>query len=142
MSGGGLFPGLTPARAARFAALPLRNLGREYPNHVMHLLNDAADAQTPRALHPAFWGSYDWHSAVHGFWLLARILRRFPDGTEAGTITALFDAHLTAGHIAGEVAYFEAPGRAGFTRPYGWGWLLALADELRRLPQPQAAGWR
>jgi len=134
--------GLTAARAARFAALPLRNLGHEYPNHLMHLLNDASDIRGPRALHPVFWGSYDWHSAVHGFWLLARCLRRQPALAEAGAIAALFDAHLTAANGAAEAAYFAAPGRAGYERPYGWGWLLALAAELDRLPHPRAAAWR
>ena len=134
--------GLTAARAARFAALPLRNLGQEYPNHLMHLLNDAGDVRGPRDLHPVFWGSYDWHSAAHGFWLLARCLRRHPDMPEAGAIAALFDAHLTPAGGATEAAYFRAPGRAGFERPYGWGWLLALSAELARLPYPHAAAWR
>ena len=133
---------LTEERATRFAALPLQNLGREYPNHLMHLLNDAADIRGPRDLHPVFWGSYDWHSAVHGFWLLARCLRRHPCMAGAGAIATLFDAHLIAANGEAEAAYFRAPGRAGYERPYGWGWLLALAAELERLPHPHAAAWR
>jgi hypothetical protein len=134
--------GLDAARAARFAALPLHNLGREYPNHLMHLVNDAADLRGPRELHPIFWGSYDWHSAVHGFWLLARCLRRHPQMPDAAAIAALFDAHLTAAHGEAEAAYFRAPGRAGYERPYGWGWLLALVAECERLSHPNAAVWR
>ncbi|MBP7065419.1 MAG: DUF2891 domain-containing protein [Ferrovibrio sp.] len=134
--------GLTETQALRFAALPLRNLTAEYPNHLAHLLNGPADLLPPRALHPIFYGSYDWHSAVHGFWLLARCLRRFPNLPIAPQIVALFDTHLTAEHGVAEAAYFQAPGRAGYERPYGWGWLLALAAELQHLPQAHAADWR
>lgn len=132
---------LTRDQALRFAALPLRNLASEYPNHLAHLLNAPNDLASPRALHPIFYGSYDWHSAVHGWWLLARCLRRFPDLDIAGQAEALFDSHFTlkAGRI--EVEYFLAPGRAGYERPYGWGWLLALAAELRQWRHPRAADW-
>jgi hypothetical protein len=90
------------------------------------------DARTPRALHPIFFGSLDWHSCVHGYWLLARLLRRFPSMAEAPRIRALFDEAFTAANVEGEVAYLRGPLRATFERPYGWAWLLALAAELRR----------
>jgi hypothetical protein len=124
--------GLTPEMAAGFARLALGHVSREYPNKLDHLLRDASDVQGPRALHPVFFGSLDWHSCVHGYWLLATVLRRFPALDECVAIRALFDERLTPDGIAGEVAYLSGPGRAGFERPYGWAWLLMLAAELRR----------
>ncbi|MCJ2069137.1 DUF2891 domain-containing protein [Methylobacterium sp. J-030] len=133
-------PALTPERAGRFAALALGHVTREYPNKPGHVLAGPEDARTPAALHPVFYGSYDWHSCVHAFWLLARVLRLFPDGAEAGAIRARFDAQLTPGKVAGECASFGRPDARGFERPYGWAWLLKLADELARLPEPRWAG--
>ena len=124
---------LTPELAARFADIALGHVGREYPNKLDHVLNGDADAQTPRALHPVFYGSFDWHSCVHGYWMLARVLRLFPDGAAAGAIAARFDEAFTAAAVAGEVAYLARPSSAGFERPYGWAWLLALAVALRPL---------
>jgi len=126
---------LTPEIGARFAAVALGHVTREYPNKPGHVLAGPEDARTPADLHPVFHGSYDWHSCVHGFWLLARVLRRFPDGAQAGTIRARFDAQLTPGRVAGECATFAAPNARGFERPYGWAWLLKLADELAHLPE-------
>ena len=120
--------------ASRFAAIALGHAAREYPNHLSHLLAGPADAQTPRALHPAFYGSLDWHSAVHAHWLLAHLLARHPTLPEAPAIARLFDAHLTPANIAAECAYFARPGARGFERPYGWAWLLKLAEALHRLP--------
>lgn len=126
---------LTPDIAARFAAVALGHVAREYPNKPGHVLAGPADARTPAALHPAFHGSYDWHSCVHGTWLLARVLRLYPDGPQAPAIRARLDAQLTPETVAGECAYFAAPTARGFERPYGWGWLLKLADELSALPE-------
>ena len=92
-----------------------------------------ATRRTPRALHPIFYGSYDWHSCVHGHWLLARLLRRFPDLRRGADIRALFDEQFTPEAVAGECAYFAAPTARGFKRPYGWAWLLKLAAELTLL---------
>lgn len=125
---------LTPDLAARFATLALGHVEREYPNKLDHVLAGAGDALTPSALHPVFYGSFDWHSCVHGYWLLARLLRRFPALTG---IAELFDRRLTARAIAGECDYLAAPTARGFERPYGWGWLLKLAAELAQLPQPR-----
>ncbi|MDP4006423.1 DUF2891 domain-containing protein [Methylobacterium sp. NEAU K] len=126
---------LTPEIAARFAATALGHVSREYPNKPGHVLSGPEDARTPADLHPVFHGSYDWHSCVHGYWLLARVLRLFPDGPQAGAIRARLDARLVPGTVAGECAYFAAPTARGFERPYGWAWLLKLADELSRLPE-------
>jgi hypothetical protein len=128
--------------AERLARLPLAGLEREYPNHLMHHLDSAADVASPKALHPIFYGCYDWHSAVHGYWLLLRCLRRFPALTQRPAIVALFERQFTAPNVAVECAYFLAPGRASFERPYGWAWLLKLAGELRLSALPQASEWR
>src|SRR5690349_23272579 len=122
---------LTRAEASHFAGLALKCVTREYPNKPDHTLNDSSDVQSPRQLHPAFYGCLDWHSAVHGHWMLVRLLRSEPDLPEAAAIRAALDANLTAGNIAAEVAYFAGANRQSFERPYGWGWLLQLAAELR-----------
>src|SRR5947209_6918091 len=116
---------------AQFARIALAHVEREYPNKLDHVMNDAGDVRSPRALHPVFYGSFDWHSCVHGYWLLATIARRFPDLPESSSIRQRFDRQLTAEKIAGEIAYLEQPSRAGFERPYGWAWLLMLSAELR-----------
>lgn len=134
-------PRLSPDQAARFAALPMRNLATEYPNSLAHFLNGPADLQSPSRLHPVFYGSYDWHSAVHGWWLLARCLRRHPDLPMADKALALFAAHFTPEGGAAEAAYMQQPGRGTWERPYGWGWLLALCAELQLWPQPEAKIW-
>lgn len=121
---------LTAALADRLAAIALGHVSREYPNKLDHVLNGPGDLRGPRELHPAFYGSFDWHSCVHGFWMLARLLRRFPAGAAAPAIRALFDAHLTDATIAVERAYLDRPLARGFERPYGWAWLLKLAAEL------------
>jgi len=125
-------PPLSPDLAARFARIALGHVQREYPNKLDHVLGAAADAQTPRHLHPIFYGSFDWHSCVHSYWMLARLARRYPGTPEAAATTVLFDASLTPAKVAGELAYLERPLSAGFERPYGWAWLLMLAGELRR----------
>jgi hypothetical protein len=126
---------LTPALASAFARAALANVTREYPRKLDHLLAAAPGDLTPRTVHPAFYGSYDWHSAVHMHWLLVRVLRTHPGLPEAGAITDRLDAHLSIQAIATERAYFDAPGRGTFERPYGWAWLLELQAEALRLAQ-------
>jgi hypothetical protein len=133
---------LTLAQAERFAALPLRNLATEYPNSLAHFVHGPDDMQPPHRLHPIFWGSYDWHSCVHGWWLLTRCLRRHPDLATAPQALVLYARFFTAEAGAGEAAYLDAPGRGTWQRPYGWGWLLALSAELALWDHPQAASWR
>jgi hypothetical protein len=127
--------------AARFATLALDCVAREYPSKIAHVLASDADARPPRLLTPAFFGCYDWHSAVHGHWLLARLARTFPEAPFAAPARAALARSLTAAHIADEVAYLRGPGRATFERPYGLAWLLQLAAELREWKDPGAAGW-
>lgn len=128
-------PGLTQDIATRFSRIALGHVRREYPNKPGHVLAGPEDARTPAQLHPVFYGSYDWHSCVHAYWMLARLLRRFPAMETAADIRALFDTQLVSEKVAGECAYLNAPTARGYERPYGWGWLLKLAAELRLLPE-------
>ena len=133
---------LSLEQASALAELPLAGLRREYPNLLAHLLNGPQDLAAPRELHPVFYGCYDWHSAVHGFWLLARLARRFPALPQQPAIVRVFAEHFTPRAFLREAEYFSAPGRGSYERPYGWAWLLALAAELGRWPLPQASGWQ
>lgn len=120
------------ARAAeRFANLALACVHKEYPNKISHSLNSDADVAAPRKLTPAFYGCYDWHSSVHGHWLLARLARTFPDAPFTAKARAALKESLTAENIAQEAAYLRADGRSSFERPYGLAWLLQLGAELR-----------
>lgn len=132
---------IEPALETRFMSMALDCVQREYPNKISHVLSSDADAQTPRALHPAFYGCFDWHSSVHGHWLLVRLLRTMPEDAMTQAATAALDANLTEQNIAGEMAYFEGEGRAAFERPYGLAWLLQLGAELREWDDPRARRW-
>jgi hypothetical protein len=134
-------PALDAETAGRLASLALDCLHREYPNKIAHVLNRDDDALPPRRLTPAFYGCYDWHSAIHGHWLLARLVRRFPDAEFAVPARAALARSLTEANIAAEVTYLDGEGRNSFERPYGLAWLLQLAAELREWPDDQARGW-
>ncbi len=123
--------GLSLAATGRFVGLALACVHREYPNKLAHSLDSDIDVQPPRELTPAFYGCYDWHSAVHAHWMLARAARLYPTEAFAAPARTALDESLTPAHIAGEVAYVGGPGRASFERPYGLAWLLMLAAELR-----------
>ena len=127
--------------AGRFAALALACVRTEYPNKIAHVLNSPEDVKAPHELTPAFYGCYDWHSSVHGHWLLARLVRTFPAARFAADAAAALQANLTPARIAGEVAYLNATGRESFERPYGLAWLLQLAAELREMRTPDAVAW-
>ena len=131
-------PTLDAPTAGRFAALALACVHKEYPNKISHILNSAADARQPHELTPAFYGCYDWHSSVHGHWMLARLIRLFPAAPFATGALAALQANITAVNIAGEVAYLNGTGRESFERPYGLAWLLQLAAELRESETPNA----
>ena len=118
--------------AARFAQLALDCVHREYPNKITHTLASDADVLPPRLLTPAFYGCFDWHSAVHGHWMLARLARVFPDAPFSAAARAALARSITPENIAAEVRYLEAPGRIAFERPYGLAWLLTLSAELRQ----------
>ena len=133
--------GLTLAIASRFAASTLAHVGRQYPNAPNHILESADDLREPRELHPIFYGSFDWHSCVHGWWQLARLRRLVPSLPQASAIEAHFNSHLVTQNVAAEVAYLQRPMAKSFERPYSWAWLLALAAELKAGVDSQTRRW-
>jgi hypothetical protein len=124
--------------AQRFADLALACVGKEYPNKISHLLNSDADVAPPRKLTPAFFGCYDWHSSVHGHWLLVRLVKTFPDAPFAKPAREALRKSLSAENLRQEAAYLRAEGRASFERPYGMAWLLQFVVELSEWDDPQA----
>ena len=120
---------MTAQQAAAFAAAALANVARAYPRHVSHLVTRRGERLEQKALHPAFYGSYDWHSAVHMHWLLVRIQRLYPKKRIAERLAR----HLTPKALRAELAYFNSAAGRTFERPYGWAWLLELQAELIRL---------
>ena len=127
--------------AARFAGLALDCVDREYPNKIAHVMNSDKDAKPPRELTPAFYGCFDWHSSVHGHWLLARLARMFPDAPFTKRARDVLRRHLTPDKMAAEAEYVRGDGRATFERPYGLAWLLQLGQELREWDDPHAREW-
>lgn len=123
-------PLLDAPTAGRFARLALDAVHRRYPAQISHVLQSDSDARAPWQLTPAFFGCYDWHSAVHGHWMLARLVRCFPEAPFAAEARAALRTSLTPEHLEAELAYLRGPGRAGFERPYGLAWLLTLCAEL------------
>jgi hypothetical protein len=132
---------LTADIATRFTRIALSHVTREYPNKLDHVMSEDGDASSPRALHPIFFGSFDWHSCVHGYWTLAKLLRLYPDRPECAEVRALLDTMFVAGKVAGEIAYLQRPLSRGFERPYGWGWALALGAELERHETLEGRRW-
>ncbi|RZJ96684.1 MAG: DUF2891 domain-containing protein, partial [Brevundimonas sp.] len=132
---------LTFETAALFARTALGHVAREYPNKMDHVLSGPQDVRGPRDLHPIFFGSFDWHSCVHGWWTLMTIRRLHPDIAETDAIRDLADQLFTPENVAAEVDYLARAGSRGFERPYGWGWLLALGAELARHETPEGRRW-
>jgi Protein of unknown function (DUF2891) len=124
--------------AEHFARLALACVRKEYPNKISHVLNSDADVAPPRKLTPAFYGCYDWHSSVHGHWLLVRLVRTFPEASFAASAREALRKSLTAENLKQEAAYVGGEGRASFERPYGLAWLLQLCAELREWDDEQA----
>jgi hypothetical protein len=133
---------LTPDLARDYVRTTLANLVREFPCKLDHVICGPQDLRSPRELHPLFYGSFDWHSCVHGYWQLVRLRRLFPAADFAEQITRHLDEHFTASAVAAEVEYIQRPTSHAFERPYGWAWLLELIAELQRCPDPPAARWR
>lgn len=130
------------AAADRFANLALACVHKEYPNHISHTMNSDSDVDPPRKLTPAFYGCYDWHSSVHGHWLLVRLIKTHPDAKFVPAAQAALRESLTAQNLAKEAAYIRGEGRASFERPYGLAWLLQLTAELQEWDDPQAKEMR
>ena len=129
------------SQAERFARLALDCVHKQYPNKIAHSLNSDADVKPPRELTPAFYGCYDWHSSVHGHWLLVRLARLFPGAPFAAEARRAVAQSLTPANIAQEVKYLNTGGRSSFERPYGLAWLLQLAAELKEWDSPEARQW-
>ncbi|MGZ8997677.1 MAG: DUF2891 domain-containing protein [Allosphingosinicella sp.] len=123
--------GLTAPVANRFAEIVLGHVTSEYPHKLDQVLDGPEDLLSPRELHPIFFGSFDWHSCVHGYWLLLRTRRLFPSLPVGRQVQALLDSMLTAEKVAGELSYLDRAYSGGFERPYGWAWLLALHREAQ-----------
>ena len=132
---------MTLEQASAFARLALKGMRKEYPNKPGDVLNSETDVKTPRAVHPAFYGCFDWHSSVHGHWMLVRLLRLFPNLPEKEMIHAVLTEDLAAQNVQAEAAYFARPNSQSFERPYGWAWLLKLAEELHGWDHPDAREW-
>ncbi|MFL6855383.1 MAG: DUF2891 domain-containing protein [Sphingomicrobium sp.] len=118
--------------ASQFARIALGHVQRPYPYKMDHVLQGDEDARPPRHFHPIFFGSFDWHSCVHGWWTLLTLRRLYPDMMEASAIAELADSSFTPTKVATELAYLDRPTSGGFERPYGWGWLLYLHLEASR----------
>ena len=131
---------LTKDGASHFAQLALSCLQQEYPNKLNQVLPDESMLQTPKALHPAFYGCFDWHSSVHGHWMLVRLLKQFPDLSEGAEIRQKLAQNLTAENIQAEVAYFEQSSKS-WERMYGWAWLLKLSEELHTWKDEEGQRW-
>lgn len=132
---------MTQAQASRFARLALKGIRKEYPNKPADVLNSKDELRSPREVHPAFYGCFDWHSAVHGHWMLIRLLRLFPDLPEQKEIRVALTENLTAENLQIEAEYFKRPNTQSYERPYGWSWLLKLAEELHTWDDPDAKAW-
>ena len=132
---------LSTGTAAAWARLALRCVGQEYPNKMDHVMNSAGEVLSPKTLHPSFYGCFDWHSSVHGHWMLVRLIRLYPEMPEAAEIRRVLGRSFARENIEGEVRYLEGPNRKSFERTYGWAWLLKLAAELRTWGDPEAQRW-
>ncbi|MBK74808.1 MAG: hypothetical protein CME85_04845, partial [Henriciella sp.] len=135
-------PAEAPARTDRFARLALDCVHREYPNKISHVLNSDQDALPPHELTPTFYGCFDWHSSVHGHWLLTRILTTAPDTALEEEIRTALAQSFTEENLAGDLAYIQGEDRASFERPYGIAWYLQLVAELEESDDPQLSQWR
>ena len=134
---------LTPEGAAHLASLPLKCLQQEYPNKTNHTsVADADQLLTPKQLHPAFYGCFDWHSCVHGHWMLVRLLKDFPMLPDAQKIRAAISKNINSQNISTEIKYFDAVLSKSFERTYGWAWVLKLQEELMTWNDPDAIEWR
>ncbi|MEM7084561.1 MAG: DUF2891 domain-containing protein [Bacteroidota bacterium] len=133
-----IVPSYTKAEADKLIALPLHCVETEYPNKLGQTIGSAADLKPPRELHPTFYGCFDWHSAVHGYWSMVTLLKRFPEMEEAEKVRQLLNANINTENIAQEVLYFEGKHNKSFERTYGWAWLLKLSETLKTWDDPMA----
>jgi hypothetical protein len=133
---------LTEQQLVLFANLALKNIHTEYPNKPSNVVVDDASVRTPREMHPAFYGCFDWHSSVHGHWMLVRLLKEYPNSPVDARIREKLSQSLTAENLAGELTYFQEEQHKTFERTYGWAWYLRLVDELATWDDGQGKQWR
>lgn len=133
---------LTDAQVVAFVDLALAGLTREYPNKPSNVMASKADVRSPRQMHPAFYGNFDWHSSVHGHWMLVRLLRLYPDNSRAEQIRTTLNSQLTAQKMKAEAEYFQNETNKSFERMYGWAWLLQLVREVHTWDDSDAKAWR
>lgn len=138
---GSVYPELNTKSAVEFSKLALKCIQKEFPNKLDHVMNDETEVKAPSVLHPAFYGCFDWHSSVHGHWMLVRLLKLFPEMDNTGIIRKALNENLSKENISIEVAYLDQPNRKSFERTYGWAWLLKLSEELLSWNDPQAKIW-
>lgn len=132
---------MTEEKAERLILLPLKCVEQEYPNKLGQVLGDSSQLQSPKALHPAFYGCFDWHSSVHGHWLMVRLLKEFPKLKSSKRVRAKLNRNLTRENITTEVLFFQDKNNGSFERTYGWAWLLKLQEELDSWNDPEARIW-
>ena len=133
---------LTEKQVGDFAELALRGLKQEYPNKPSNVMATSADVRSPKQMHPAFYGNFDWHSSVHGHWMLARLLRLNPDHVRSSAMRSILNEQLTADNMRQEAEYFQQKHNRSFERMYGWAWLLQLVRELHVWEDDDAKRWR
>jgi len=134
-------PQLTQAGAEHLASLAFHCIQTEYPNKLGHVILDSTQVRTPMDLHPAFYGCFDWHSSVHGHWMLVKLLKLFPEMKDAEGIKQAINQNMSAQNILDEVAYMKEPMHNSYERTYGWAWIFQLANELKTWDNPQAKIW-
>lgn len=134
-------PQLTQAGAEHLASLAFHCIQTEYPNKLGHVILDASQVREPMDLHPAFYGCFDWHSSVHGHWMLVKLLKLFPEMENAEAIGQAIDQNMSAENILAEIDYMKAPLHSSYERTYGWAWIFQLATELNTWDNPQAKKW-
>jgi Protein of unknown function (DUF2891) len=134
---------LTQKGASLLASLPLKCIVQQYPNKTSHIVQSDSDqlVSSPKQLHPVFYGCFDWHSSVHGHWMLIHLLKTFPQLPEAAKIRAAINTNLTPENIQAEIKYFDSPLSKGWERTYGWAWILKLDEELYTWNDEQAQRW-
>ncbi|HAG16115.1 MAG TPA: DUF2891 domain-containing protein, partial [Bacteroidales bacterium] len=133
---------LTQFGAEHLASLAFHCIQTEYPNSLGHVIVDSTQVRAPMDLHPAFYGCFDWHSSVHGHWMLVKLLKLFPEMKNAEAIRQALDQNMNAQNILDEVAYFKQPLHSSYERTYGWAWIFQLANELETWDNPQAKQWK
>ena len=133
---------MTDEQVVKFAKLALKGMDIEFPNKPSNVMVGPESVQSPKKMHPAFYGCFDWHSSVHGHWMLIRLLKEYPNNSAASEIRDKLDQHLTSENIVAEVAYFQKKHNKSFERMYGWAWLLRLAAELETWDDSQGKKWR